>query len=59
MVDRMDEKTRVALIRRTAVAQATQEVISEHKAEIVKRARAKLVAMGVQLEPEDQNAQTV
>lgn len=59
MTDQIDDKTKVELIRRTAMAQATHEVIHEHKVEIIKRARAKLVAMGIELEPEDQDVATV
>ena len=38
-----------------AMKQAMTEFISEHRTEIVKRGRAKLVAMGITFEAEDVN----
>lgn len=52
-----DEKIRderiaaLRIMHMTAVQQAMNEVVNEHRKEIVKRARAKLVALGV--DPKD------
>lgn len=47
-------KTKV--LKATAVRQAMFEVIGENRDEIVKRARAKLVAMGIEFTDEDLTA---
>lgn len=41
------------VLKTQAVRQAMFEVVGEQRAEIVRRARAKLTAMGVQLEESD------
>lgn len=40
-------KEKLSMLKKLAVQVATTEIIAENRAEIVKRARAKLVAMGV------------
>lgn len=40
-------KKELDILRTTAVRAAASEILSEHRAEVVKRARAKLIAMGV------------
>lgn len=49
-------KLKLAAARTHAIGEAMREVMSEQRLEIIKRARAKLVAMGIQLEPEDTDA---
>lgn len=44
------ESVRVQIMRSQAVRQAMIEVVGEHREEIVKRARAKLVALGMTVE---------
>lgn len=44
------EKKAIEMLRATAVRAAMVEVVGENRAEIVRRARAKLVAMGVPVE---------
>ena len=53
MKEQLDDKTRMELLRITAVTAATQEVMNEHKVEILRRAKAKLVAMGVMVEGDE------
>lgn len=43
------ELEQLMAMKAVAVRQATYEVVTENRAEIVRRARAKLVAMGVPL----------
>ena len=47
------EKLRLHVLKAQAVRQATFEIIGESRDQIIKRARAKLVSMGVQLEDGD------
>lgn len=47
--EKIDPKTRSEVLKAQAVRQATIEVLSENRAEIITRARAKLVALGVEL----------
>lgn len=47
----MDPKTEI--LKSQAVRQAMVEIVGEQREEILKRARAKLVAMGVELSDED------
>lgn len=49
----IDEQTKQTLMKAQAVRQATFEFIAENRAEIVRRAKAKLVAMGVNVEEAD------
>ena len=44
---------RLQVMKAQAVGQATVEVLSENRTEIVRRARAKLVAMGIPLSPDE------
>jgi CO dehydrogenase/acetyl-CoA synthase epsilon subunit len=53
MKEQIDDQTRIKLQRITAITTATQEVMAEHKEEILKRAKAKLIAMGVTVEEDD------
>lgn len=48
-----DEKMQLHLFKARAVRQAMVEVIAEQRVEIVRRAKAKLVAMGVNVEEAD------
>jgi hypothetical protein len=50
-----ETQAKLAAARAHAIGEAMREVMGEQKFEIIKRARAKLVAMGIQLEPEDDN----
>lgn len=52
-----EEQKKVHVLKATAVRQAMVEVLSEQREEILKRAAAKLVAMGVKVEAEDLDAQ--
>lgn len=45
------------ILKSQAVRQAMVEVIAEQRVEILKRARAKLVSMGIELAVEDLDAQ--
>lgn len=45
--------THIEVMKARAVRQATIELISENRDEIIKRARAKLVAMGIELKDEE------
>lgn len=47
------EKLKLNVLKAQAVRQAMFEVVGEQRDEIVKRARAKLTALGVQLSDED------
>lgn len=47
------EKLRLNVMKSQAVRQAMFEIVGEQRDEIIKRARAKLVAMGIQLSDED------
>ena len=49
----VDPKVKIQVLKSQAVRQAMCEVIAEHRVEIVERARAKLVAMGVEVSTED------
>ena len=51
------ERLRLHVLKSQAVRQATFEVIGESRDEIVKRARAKLVALGVSLSDEEAESQ--
>ena len=51
------EKQRLHTLKAQAVRQALIEVLSEQRAEIIKRARAKLTAMGVEVSEADLGAQ--
>lgn len=48
-----DEKFKLMIMKSTAIRQAMTEVVGEQRAEIVRRAKAKLVAMGVEVEDKD------
>lgn len=48
-----NEKMKLALFKATAVRQVLIELISENRAEIIARAKAKLVAMGVSVEDKE------
>lgn len=52
-----DEKLKLQIMKAQAVRQATVEVLGENRAEILKRARAKLTAMGVAVEESELGAQ--
>lgn len=52
-----EEKLKVQVIRAQAVRQATLEVLNENRTEILKRAKAKLVAMGMAVEEGELDAQ--
>lgn len=52
-----DEKLKQQIMRAQAIRQATYEVLSEQKAEIIKRAKAKLVALGLKVEDAELGAQ--
>lgn len=47
------EKLRMNVMKAQAVRQAMFEVVGESRTEIIKRARAKLVSMGIQLADSD------
>lgn len=49
--------TKQNVLKAQAVRQAMFEVVSEQRAEIIKRARAKLTAMGIELTNEESDAQ--
>ncbi len=51
--DLTEEQRKLQYQKIMAVREATFEVMSEQKDEVVKRARAKLVAMGVTLSEDD------
>ncbi len=55
--EQRDEKLKQQIIMATAVREAMVEVVGENRDEIVKRARAKLVAQGIELSPEEVGAQ--
>lgn len=44
---------RIQLFKATAVRAVLSELIAEHRDEIIKRARAKLVALGIEFKDED------
>lgn len=44
------EEKRIQILKATAVRQAMVEVVGEYRTEIIKRAMAKLTAMGVAVE---------
>lgn len=46
----IDDTTKLAVLKSTAIRQAMTEFISENRAEILKRAKAKLIAMGIAVE---------
>lgn len=48
-----EKKLLLKAARACAVGEAMREVMAERREEIIKRARAKLTAMGINLEPED------
>ena len=48
-----EETKRVLAMRTQAVAEAMCEVVHEQQAEIIKRARAKLAALGIVLKDEE------
>lgn len=50
------EAQKVAVLKATAVRQAMLEVVGEQKDEIIKRATAKLSAMGITVEASDLGA---
>lgn len=52
-----DAITKLNLLKATAIRQAMFEVIAESKPEIIRRARAKLVAMGVTIGDDEVEAQ--
>lgn len=54
--DMNDPKVRTQIFKMTAVRQVVSELLAEHRDEIIKRARAKLVAMGIEFNDEDLGA---
>lgn len=48
-----DDKLKVHVMKAQAVRTAMAEVVSENRAEIIRRARAKLTAMGIALSAEE------
>ena len=44
---------KLKVLKATAVQQALTEVVSEHRDEIIKRARAKLSAMGIEVQDDE------
>ena len=53
MSEPQDPALKLAILKSTAVRQAMTEIVGEQRAEILRRARAKLTAMGVELSDED------
>lgn len=51
-----DRAMKLIAARQCAMAEAMREVMQEQSAEIVKRARAKLVAMGIQVQDDEAGA---
>lgn len=49
----VDEETKIQVLKAQAVRQAMCEVIAEHRQEIVDRAKAKLVAMGIEVKDDE------
>lgn len=49
-----DPAIKTQVLKSQAVRQATIEVLSENRDEILRRARAKLIAMGVDLKDEEE-----
>lgn len=47
------ESDKISMLKSQAVRQAMFEVLGEQRAEVVKRARAKLVAMGIEFSDDD------
>lgn len=52
-----DTNKKIMVLKATAVRQAMIEVMGEQREEIIKRAAAKLVAMGITVEAKDLDAQ--
>lgn len=52
-----DEKLRLQVLVNTAVRQAISELIGESREELIKRAKAKLIALGVSFDEKDLSAQ--
>lgn len=50
----MTPELKLKVLRATAVQQSVSEIMHENRAEIIRRARAKLVAMGIQLAPDEE-----
>jgi ferritin-like metal-binding protein YciE len=48
-----DQSERTQVLKSQAVRQAVFEILGENREEVVKRARAKLVAMGVEFSEDD------
>lgn len=48
-----DQEAQTAVLRARAVRQAMFEVLGEHREEVIKRAAAKLAALGLTVEPGD------
>lgn len=53
MSEDQTEEQKLAMLKATAVRQAMHEVVGEQRLEIIKRAAAKLAAMGVDVKPSD------
>jgi hypothetical protein len=51
------EKIRILVLRANAVRSALNEVVSENRDEIIRRARAKLVAQGISIDEADLSAE--
>lgn len=57
MTNEQDEKMRVHVLKSTAVRQALVEVMGEQRPEIIKRAVAKLAALGIVVTGDELGAQ--
>lgn len=53
----LDEQLKLKVLMATAIRQAMNEVIGEQREEIIKRARAKLSAMGIEVANAELGAQ--
>lgn len=55
--NRESEVLKINMLKATAVKQAMIELIGENREEIIRRAHAKLVAMGIEVKESDLGAQ--